>query len=148
MTTNNEPDNLVRFRQMCRRHGFRVTHQKVMIYQELLNSEDHPTPEKLFNRLSPVVHGLSLDTVYRTLAAFQEMGLVNEVEGYGNAKRFDSKLEKHHHLHCIKCGTIVDFTSDSYDAIEVPKNISKGFKIKLLRVTIDGFCKKCLNKTN
>ena len=35
-----------------------------------------------------VVHGQSLDTVYRTLSAFHEMGLIDLVEGYGTARRF------------------------------------------------------------
>lgn len=124
----------------------RVTHQKVTIYKELCKSTDHPSPEQIFNRLKHTLHGLSLDTVYRTLSSFREIGLIDLVEGYGTVKRFDPKLEKHHHFRCRKCGMIIDFTSDYYDKIDIPKDISKECEVLKLRVTIEGFCKKCRKK--
>lgn len=146
MTSRNEHDSLVFFRAMCKEHGLRVTHQKVIIYKELLKSSDHPSPEQLFNRLKSTLHALSFDTIYRTLSAFNEMGLIDLVEGYGTARRFDPKLEKHHHFQCRKCGTIIDFKSDYYDKLDIPKNISKECEVMKSRVTIEGFCKKCRRK--
>ena len=134
------------FRVKCREHGMRVTHQKAMIYKALLGAFDHPSPEQIYDRLKNAVHGLSLDTVYRTLSAFNEMGLIDLVEGYGTARRFDPMLEKHHHFHCRKCGTIIDFASDYYDKIAVPRDIARQCRVIKLRVTIEGLCKKCLRK--
>jgi len=143
MTYRKEDDKLVFFRNKCKEHGMRVTHQKVMIYKELLKSTDHPSPEQLFFRLKHSLKKISLDTVYRTLTTFSEMGLIDLVDGYGSARRFDPKIEKHHHFKCKKCGTIIDFTSDYYDGIDVPEDISKNCEVFNLRVTIEGFCKKC-----
>jgi len=117
-----------------------------MIYQSLLDSLNHPSPEQIYEKLKKTVHGLSLDTVYRTLVTFYEIGLVNLVDGYGTARRFDPKLEKHHHFRCRKCGAIIDFTSDYYDKIDIPKDISKECEVLKVRVTIEGFCKKCRRK--
>ena len=144
MTIRNKQDELAFFRGKCKERGMRVTHQKTMIYKVLLESHNHPSPEQIFEELRNTVHGLSLDTVYRTLSAFNEMGLIDLVEGYGTARRFDPKLEKHHHFRCRKCGTIIDFTSDYYDKIAVPKDIARQCKVIKLRVTIEGLCKKCL----
>ncbi len=146
MTSKSEQDELAFFREKCKEHGMRVTHQKTMIYKSLLGSLDHPSPEQIFEKLKTVVHGLSLDTVYRTLSAFNEMGLVDLVDGFGSARRFDPMLEKHHHFRCKKCGKIIDFTSDYYDKIAVPKDIARQCKVIKLQVTIEGLCKKCLNK--
>ena len=146
MTIKGEQDKLTFFRGKCKEHGMRVTHQKTMIYKTLLNSLDHPSPEQIFGKLKNTVHGLSLDTVYRTLSTFNEMGLIDLVEGYGTARRFDPKLEKHHHFRCRKCRTIIDFTSDYYDKIDVPKDIARQCKVIKLQVTIEGLCKKCLKK--
>ena len=134
------------FRSKCKEHGMRVTHQKTMIYKALLGSLDHPSPEQIYEKLKKTVHSLSLDTVYRTLTAFNEMGLVDLVDGFGSARRFDPMLEKHHHFRCKKCGTITDFTSDYYDKIAVPKEIAKNCEIIKLQVTIKGFCRKCRRK--
>jgi len=136
------------FRSKCKEHGMRVTHQKTMIYKALLCSLDHPSPEQIYEKLKTAVHGLSLDTVYRTLSAFHEMGLVDLVDGYGSARRFDPMLKRHHHFRCRKCGTIIDFTSDYYDKIDIPEKISKECEVLNLRVTIEGFCRKCQRKTS
>lgn len=146
MTIRDTQSEIALFRSRCKKYGMRVTHQKTMIYRALLDSHDHPSPEQIFNRIKNTVHGLSLDTVYRTLTAFNEMGLIDLVDGYGTARRFDPKLEKHHHFQCRKCGTIIDFTSDYYDAIAVPKDISRDCEVLKLRVTIEGFCGKCRKK--
>ena len=146
MTISSQQSEMAFFRNKCKKHGLRVTHQKAVIYQELLKSADHPSPEQIYEKLKKNVHGLSLDTVYRTLSTFHEIGLIDMVEGYGTARRFDPKLEKHHHFQCKKCGTIIDFTSDYYDAIAVPKDISRDCEVLKLRVTIEGFCRKCRKK--
>jgi Fur family peroxide stress response transcriptional regulator len=146
MTIKDEQAKLTFFRSKCKEHGMRVTHQKTMIYMALLNSLDHPSPEQVFEKLKNTVHGLSLDTVYRTLSAFNEMGLIDLVEGYGTARRFDAKLEKHHHFRCTKCGTIIDFTSGYYDKIDIPKDIARQCKVIKLQVTLEGLCKKCQRK--
>ena len=146
MTIKDKQDKLAFFRSKCKEHGMRVTHQKVMIYKVLLDSLDHPSPEKIYEKLKKTVHGLSLDTVYRTLSAFHEMGLVDLVEGYGSARRFDPVLKKHHHFRCRKCGTITDFTSEEYDKIAVPNNIVRNCQVLKLQVTIEGFCGKCRRK--
>jgi Fur family peroxide stress response transcriptional regulator len=146
MTIKKKHDELVFFRAMCKKHGLRVTHQKVMIYKELLKSSGHPSPEQLFSRLKRTLHGLSFDTVYRTLSTFNELGLVDMVEGYGTARRFDPMLEKHHHFQCRNCGMIIDFKSDYYDKLEIPNEIIRECEITKSRVTIDGFCKKCRKK--
>jgi Fur family peroxide stress response transcriptional regulator len=148
MTIKSEQDKLAFFRNKCKEHGMRVTHQKTMIYKALLESHDHPSPEQIFNKLKHTVHGLSLDTVYRTLSTFNEMGLIDLVDGYGTARRFDPMIEKHHHFQCRKCGTIIDFTSDYYDKIAVPRDIARNCEVIKLRVTIEGLCKKCLKKEN
>lgn len=137
------PYSLDFFRDVCKSNGMRVTRQKIVIYKELMKSDNHPTPEQIFNRLKKDFSGLSLDTVYRTLCSFTEIGLIHQVEGFGTARRFDPKLEKHHHFQCRKCRAIIDFTSEDYDHIEIPKDISRDCEVLNLRVTIEGYCKKC-----
>ena len=143
MTIKNAEMGITQLRNKCKEYGLRMTHQKVVIYRELLKSLDHPSPEQIFKRLKRSFPEMSFDTVYRTLATFNEIGLVTLVDGYGTARRFDSKLEKHHHFRCTKCGTIIDFISDYYDKIDIPKYISKECEVLKLLVTLEGYCKKC-----
>ena len=140
MAIRNKQDELAFFRGKCKEHGMRVTHQKTMIYMALLDSLDHPSPEQVFNKLKHTVHGLSLDTVYRTLSAFNKMGLIDLVEGYGTARRFDPKLEKHHHFQCRKCSTTYCMEEIPVQEYELPE----GFKMLENQLLILGICKNCL----
>ena len=146
MTIKNRQQLITQFRNRCKEHGLRVTPQRVMIYEELLKSRDHPSPDRLYSRLKLIFPELSFDTVYRTLSTFNEMGLVDLVEGYGTAMRFDTELEKHHHFRCKKCGKITDFNFKQYDELAVPRDIAKKCEIMKLQVTIKGLCEKCKNK--
>jgi len=146
MTIKNEQILIEQFRKKCKKHNLRVTPQRVMIYKELLKSPDHPSAEQVSDRLKRTFPELSFDTVYRTLSTFREIGLVDLVEGYGTAMRFDPELSKHHHFRCRKCGQIMDFTSRYYDKLAIPKDITKECEVLKLQVTIEGFCRKCKKK--
>ena len=145
MTFKNKQIVMENFRNKCKEHNLRITPQRVMIYEELLKSSGHPSPEQLYNRLKLIFPEFSFDTVYRTLSTFNEMGLIDMVEGFGMAMRFDPKMEKHHHFRCKNCGEITDFNFKQYDELTIPKDIAKNCEIMKLQVTIEGLCEKCKN---
>ena len=134
------------FRTKCEQHKLRVTPQRLVIYEELVKSKDHPSADVIFKRTRKLFPNISFDTVYRTLLTFTEIGLVRLVEGYGEAKRFDPDLDSHHHLRCIKCNTIIDFHEKAYDKLPVPPNIEQQFEIINKRVVLEGICKNCIVK--
>jgi Fur family peroxide stress response transcriptional regulator len=86
---------------------------------------------------------ISLDTVNRTLLTFADIGLVEIVEGFGSARRYDPNIEPHHHAHCIKCGTIADFYSPHFDKLKVPAEIRRQFTVIGKRVVFNGICAAC-----
>jgi Fur family peroxide stress response transcriptional regulator len=141
------PDHLDFFRAKCKQHNLKVTPQRIAIYQELAKSKEHPSAEELFHTVGKQFPHMSFDTVYRTLMTFSEIGIVTIVEGYGNRRRFDPNMDKHHHAHCIKCGKILDFTNTIFDNLEVPEAISDEFIIIAKKVVINGICKECERKT-
>ncbi|MFC1761689.1 Fur family transcriptional regulator [Planctomycetota bacterium] len=143
MGTDKQKELLASFRQRCREHGLKVTPKRVLIYEELVQSKDHPSPEALFKRVQVKAPKISPDTVYRTLATFHEMGLVDMVEGFALTKRFDPNQGNHHHARCTRCQAILDFESPDYDQLKIPVAIREGFDVQRVRVTIEGFCKKC-----
>ena len=70
-------------------------------------------------------------------------GIVKVVESSGDPKRFDPKLEPHHHFRCMTCGKIVDFNNNAYDAIKIPAAINKKFVVLAKIVHLEGLCDKC-----
>ncbi len=134
------------FREKCRENNLKVTPQRVIIYEELLKSKDHPNAEVLFERVKKIFPDISLDTVNRALLTFSQIGIVNIVEGNGEPRRFDPDIENHHHFRCVKCNTIIDFDYKLYDNIEVPEKIDKKFTVLNKKVLLQGYCNKCRNK--
>jgi Fur family peroxide stress response transcriptional regulator len=143
---NNHKQFMDHFQATCRSHGLKITHQRLEIYQALLATDEHPSAEHLHGRLSRRMPTLSLDTVYRTLATFEELGLVRRVETLGSQARFEAVIEPHHHFFCDTCGRLIDFAWHSFDHVELPRELEGIGMIKDKNVVVHGICKQCLNR--
>lgn len=131
------------FREKCRENQIKITDQRLAIYKELSRSFDHPSADKIFQKIKKKFPGISFDTVNRTVLTFSEIGLIRMVEGCGDVRRFDPDTHQHHHLRCIKCHQIIDFKNKTYDSITIPKDIPKGFTVLSKKVVLEGLCQDC-----
>lgn len=131
--------------EKCQAHNLKVTPQRMAIYRELIDSKAHPTVDAMFQTVNKEFPNISYDTVSRTLLTFAEIGIVDLVEVYGGAKRFDPNVTSHHHLHCVFCGEIHDFKNDAYNDLKIPDNVPLGFTVLTSRVVLKGICEQCSN---
>ncbi len=136
---------IAHFENICRAHGLKMTHQRLEIFHTLVRSSEHPSAETLYKMLEKKLPTLSLDTVYRTLATFVELGLVKRVETPGSQARFEAKIEQHHHFFCDQCGQLIDFTWHSFDEVQLPDSIESIGTIRDKNVVIHGVCNHCQN---
>jgi Fur family peroxide stress response transcriptional regulator len=134
------------FESICRSKGLRLTHQRLEIFRELVSHPDHPTTENVFDRVRRKLKTISLDTVYRTIATFEEYGLIRRVKLLDNSTRFDVNLSVHHHLVCSRCKNIEDFIWPNFDRMKPPKTISHWGQIEVKHVVISGLCSNCKKK--
>jgi Fur family peroxide stress response transcriptional regulator len=134
------------FEGVCRKEGLKITHQRLEIFKELLNSQDHPTVEKLYRRLQPKLPTISLDTVYRTLTTLEHHGLVSRVQSQESQSRFEGKMEEHHHAICKKCGKITDFYWKFPDETSLPDEIVNWGQISKKSITLHGLCEQCMQE--
>mgnify|MGYP001627250814 CR=1 FL=1 len=122
-------------------HGVKATSQRLVIYQALLGSSNHPTAEEIFEAIKKRNPSISLGTVYKTLDTLVEAGLAKKVQTVNDVFRFDGKVHNHSHLYCTKTNRIIDFEDNElHDLIENyfrKKNISN-FKIQDFQVQITG----------
>lgn len=139
---------LEHFKKTCREAGLKLTYQRQEIYRELVLSADHPSAETLHVRLTEKMPMLSLDTVYRTLAAFVRAGLIQKVETTESQARFDAKEERHHHAICSQCNEIINFYCTSIDELQLPEALKSWGKVARRDLVVYGICQKCLNKRN
>jgi Fur family peroxide stress response transcriptional regulator len=112
----------------------------------LLKSNDHPNAEALHKRVKKIIPDISLDTVNRTLITFSKIGIIKDVEGYGEPRRYDPNIENHHHFRCLICSSLIDFEYKPYNDIIIPGDINKRFTVHNKKVLLEGYCDKCLKK--
>ncbi len=133
------------FAESCREKDLRLTPQRLEIFKELVKASDHPTAETLHQRLIQGMPTLSLDTVYRTLGTFANLGLVNKVETSESQAHFEVAQVQHHHLICRKCKEIIDFQWQYIDNAALPEEVNSWGEIERKNIVVYGTCHKCLN---
>lgn len=92
------------------RGGLRPTRQRVALAALLVgDGEDrHVTAESLFALAERAGERVSLATVYNTLRAFCEAGLMNEVVVDGSKSYFDTRMDDHPHFYWEDTGHLTD----------------------------------------
>ena len=134
------------FKQDLKRTGAKLTHQRLAIYRELAESAEHPDAYALFRSVRREIPTLSLDTVYRTLWLFLDLGLISTLGPSRENTRFDANMRSHHHFVCSQCGRIRDFYSEKFDGLKVPAAARSMGQIQTTRVEARGVCLQCLDK--
>ncbi|MDT8066989.1 MAG: Fur family transcriptional regulator [Terriglobia bacterium] len=131
------------FRELCRRHGLAVTHQRAVIYQSLMSAPGHPSPEEVYAVVCKQIPSISLATVYKTLHTFVESGVLRELSLHHGSLRVDPVTEPHPHLVCTKCKAVFDLDEGALEAPHIIGKIPKGFRVQGISVELHGVCERC-----
>ncbi len=92
---------------LLKSHGLRATPQRIALAEFLFASAQHVTPLGVYESLCGRFPSLSRNTVYLTLAQFEQKGLLRRLPVSGRML-FDTRLELHDHACCRVCGDVVD----------------------------------------
>jgi len=135
-----------RFEEAVRRAGVKLTQQRIEIFREVARTVNHPDIETVFRSVRKKMPTVSLDTVYRALGLFSDLGLVKTVRPLNARVRFDANTDVHHHFICRKCGAILDFDDRDFDALKVPTAATKLGRVESRHIELRGLCAACLEK--
>ena len=132
------------FVEICRQAGLKLTHQRMIIHAELAACKDHPSAETIHTRVKSSIPTISLDTVYRTLATFEDIGAVVRIDVSEGPVRYDADLSPHHHCICTRCKAIKDFRWETFDVMGLPEETGGWGRIMSKNVVLRGLCRECL----
>lgn len=131
------------FEERCRRQGVALTVQRRVVFETMLQRDDHPTVDQIFEVVQERLPEVSRATVYRNLEALVEMGVIRRAHHSGTAVRFDAKTHHHHHLICTRCGRMVDFEDPRLEGLPTPERATTGFRVDDYSVHVMGLCADC-----
>jgi Fur family peroxide stress response transcriptional regulator len=134
------------FRELALQHGLAVTHQRQVIYQAVVASHGHHSPESIYEAVRRQIPSISLATVYNNLRLFIKSGLLREVTPHAATLRVDGNLEPHHHLVCSRCKAVQDIDIDFVDFKKLSRQARNGFDLTQPVVEVFGLCRRCSAK--
>lgn len=102
--------------------GLRPTRQRMTLASLLVGDgqDRHVTAESLFEAASDADEKVSLATVYNTLRAFCEVGLVREITVDGSKSYFDTNMTDHPHFYWEDSATLTDAPADQLEIRNLP----------------------------
>lgn len=116
--------------QNCIDKGMRMTEQRRIIARVLEAAHDHPDTEELYNRASRIDSKISISTVYRTMALFEEAGIIERHDFRDGRSRYETVPENHHdHLINMKTGEVIEFRNEQIEALQEVIARELGFKL-------------------
>jgi Fur family transcriptional regulator, iron response regulator len=117
--------------------GLRPTRQRLALAGLLVGDglNRHVTAESLFALSSDAGERVSLATVYNTLRAFCEAGLLNEVVVDGSKSYFDTRMDDHPHFYWEDSHTLTDAPADELQIAGLPK-APEGMEVARVDVVI------------
>jgi len=133
--------------ETLRKKGYKATPQRIAICRFALQSRDHPTARRIYDEVKKVYPTVSLATVYKTLQILTEHGLVQELDFPERQARFDSYVEPHINLVCLRCGKIQDLDDPAAREMVAKITASTEFTRTGQRLDIYGICKICRIRT-
>ncbi len=124
--------------------GYKATPQRGAVLSFISEREGHFTPQQLYHGLREKYPAIGQVTVYRSLKALAEAGLVCEVSSAHNARCYTRcSAEHHHHLICRGCDRVVDFNHCELSKLEKGLSEKTGFAIHEHRLEFYGLCRRC-----
>ena len=127
----------------CEAAGVPLTPPRRVVLDIVVGLESHPSADEVFAEATRRVPGIGRATVYRALERFVHAGVISKVAHPGPTIRYDGTIEQHHHVVCLRCNRIVDFTDPSLDTLRVPDTLRHEFTVSDVQVVLRGICKAC-----
>jgi Fur family ferric uptake transcriptional regulator len=129
--------------------GLRMTNQRALILDVISRAEEHLDADEVYRRARERQPGLSLSTVYRNLQTLKKLGLVKELHFDEAHHHYEAKPSfEHHHLVCLGCGKIEEFSCRLSRRMRDEVAHNKGFEVTSVEVHMTGYCAQCRRKSN
>jgi Fe2+ or Zn2+ uptake regulation protein len=137
--------NLDELFKTIKESGLRMTSQRLLILQALVDSADTlVSAESLLKKCIEKMPATNMTTVYRNLEALEKLKLLHKTtDAKGTALyKLICSNSHHHHIQCMGCGKILTF---DFCPIAEFQQIAEGKRFRLTdhHIELFGYCESC-----
>lgn len=132
--------------QKLRSEGFKVTPQRLVIYDALHKFENHPNAEMIYQSLKATHPSMSLATIYKTMEIFEKIRVVRVLDVGEDSHRYDYDVDNHAHIRCSCCNRIMDLHGVDIDELYQKAGDLSKFAVTGLSLSFEGLCPECLKE--
>lgn len=121
----------------------RVTKQRLAVL-DAVHRRPHATAEEVLTVARSQLPDLTVQSVYVVLTDVTTWGLVRKLDAPGSPARYETRTgDNHHHVMCIRCGTVQDVTCVVGHAPCLDPSETGGMRIVTADVLFRGICRRC-----
>ncbi|MFV0457282.1 MAG: Fur family transcriptional regulator [Actinomycetales bacterium] len=117
-----------------------MTAPRLAVLEAVASLGGHPTAEVIAGEVE--ADGVHRATVYRTLEALTEAGLISHVHLDSGVTAYH-RADSHLHARCHECGAVVDLPADLLDAAADRVRQLNGFVLDAGHMALSGTCHNC-----
>lgn len=129
---------------ILRDNGYKVTPQRIAVYEALADETWHPSAEMLYRKLQPKFPAMSFATVYKTVEILYKIRVIQVLNTGEDSFRYDADISEHFHLRCLKCGAVEDaFLADKVQQLTAQVEEASGYSISGRQFYFFGECPRC-----
>lgn len=131
------------FEALCQKKGLKMTDQRRVVAQVLLQAEGHPDVEEVYAMASQLDGKVSLATVYRTVRILEDAGVIQK-HSFGDGRaRYEAVSDDHHdHLIDIDTREVIEFYDPKLEALKQEIAARYGYTLIDHRLDLYGRRKK------
>ena len=133
--------------RLLRERGERMTGPRRIVLTALAQEDDHVSAEDLVTAVADLDASVHRASVYRTLEALCDLGVVQHVHiGHGStAYHLIPETGPHPHAQCRVCARLYDLPVDLLDAVAGRLARQDGFVLDTGHVALSGTCTSCVS---
>ncbi|HEV8115647.1 MAG TPA: Fur family transcriptional regulator [Acidimicrobiales bacterium] len=126
-----------------REQGGRATASRRAILTALFDAGGHVTADELTARVQAEAPDVHESTVYRTLDALADLGVVVHVHLAHGPAVFHLAENRHHHLVCEGCGAVTEVPDRALASLQRRLVRDLGFRLDGTHFALTGHCSRC-----
>lgn len=130
-------------KELLKQSNLKSTKQRVIVLEKIIDLQSIFSATSLFAKLEDSVDQA---TVYRILSSFKESGIIRDVIGKDEIKRYEIACTHnpvHPHLFCTKCEKIICLESIDNNIVNFLKDSNTDIQIDEVHIQFTGVCHSC-----